>query len=46
LVEINLSSANVDDDRLGRANELVDETAASVRRATDFTDEDELDESL
>jgi formiminotetrahydrofolate cyclodeaminase len=36
LVEINLSSANVDDDRLGRANELVDETAASVRRATEL----------
>jgi methenyltetrahydrofolate cyclohydrolase len=35
LVEINLSAANVDDDRLGRANELVDETAAIVRRATE-----------
>jgi methenyltetrahydrofolate cyclohydrolase len=35
LVEINLSSANVDDDRLGRANELADETAATVRRATE-----------
>jgi len=35
LVEINLSSAYVDDDRLGRANELVDETAATVRRATE-----------
>ena len=34
LVDINLSSANVEDDRLGRANELVDETAATVRRAT------------
>ena len=35
LVEINLSSANVEDDRLGRANELADETAATVRRATE-----------
>jgi formiminotetrahydrofolate cyclodeaminase len=35
LVEINLSSANVEDDRSGRANELVDKTAASVRRATE-----------
>jgi formiminotetrahydrofolate cyclodeaminase len=35
LVEINLSTANVDDDRLGRANRLVDTTAASVRRATE-----------
>ena len=35
LVEINLSSANVDDDRLGRTNELADETAATVRRATE-----------
>ena len=35
LVEINLSSANVDDDRLGQANELADETAATVRRATE-----------
>ncbi len=34
LAEINLSSANVNDDRLGRANELVDMTAATVRRAT------------
>ena len=34
LVEINLSSANMEDDRLGRANELVDETAATVRRVT------------
>jgi methenyltetrahydrofolate cyclohydrolase len=34
LVEINLSSANVEDDRLGRANELLDEAAATVRRAT------------
>jgi formiminotetrahydrofolate cyclodeaminase len=34
LVEINLSSANVGDDRLGRANELVDETAATAQRAT------------
>ena len=35
LVEINLSTANVDDDRLGRANSLVDTTAATVRRATE-----------
>ena len=35
LVEINLTSANVEDDRLGRANELVDKTAATVRRATE-----------
>ena len=35
LTEINLSSANMEDDRLGRANELVDKTAATVRRATD-----------
>jgi methenyltetrahydrofolate cyclohydrolase len=35
LVEINLSTANVDDDRLGRANRLVDTTAATVRRATE-----------
>jgi formiminotetrahydrofolate cyclodeaminase len=35
LVEINLSSANMEDDRLGRANELADETAAIVRRATE-----------
>jgi formiminotetrahydrofolate cyclodeaminase len=35
LVEINLSSANVEDDRLWRANELVDKTAATVRRATE-----------
>jgi len=35
LVEINLSSANVEDDRLGRANSLVDKTAAMVRRATE-----------
>ena len=32
LAEINLSSANVQDDRLGRANELVEQTAATVRR--------------
>ncbi len=35
LVEINLSSANMEDDRLGRAKELADETAALVRRATE-----------
>jgi formiminotetrahydrofolate cyclodeaminase len=34
LVEINLSSADVEDDRLGRAKELVDETAEAARRAT------------
>jgi formiminotetrahydrofolate cyclodeaminase len=35
LVGINLSTANVDDDRLGRANSLVDTTAATVQRATE-----------
>jgi methenyltetrahydrofolate cyclohydrolase len=35
LVGINMSTANVDDDRLGRANSLVDATAAAVRRATE-----------
>src|SRR5687767_7718926 len=34
LTEINLSSANMEDDRLRRANELVDETAATARRVT------------
>ena len=34
LVGINLSSANVDDDRLRRADSLVDATAATVLRAT------------
>ena len=34
LVEINLSSANLDDDRLGRANELVDKTVSTARRIT------------
>ena len=34
LVEINLSSAEMEDNRLGRANELVDEIAATVRRVT------------
>jgi methenyltetrahydrofolate cyclohydrolase len=34
LVEINLSSANVDDGRLARANELVDKTASTARRVT------------
>ncbi len=33
LAEINLSSANVKDDRLSRANELVEKTAATVRQA-------------
>jgi formiminotetrahydrofolate cyclodeaminase len=33
LAEINLSSANVEDDRRGRANRLVDITAATVQRA-------------
>ena len=35
LAGINLSSANVQDERLGRAQELVDQTAAAVRRATE-----------
>jgi methenyltetrahydrofolate cyclohydrolase len=35
LVEINLSSANAEDDRLGRANELVDKTTETVRRGTE-----------
>jgi methenyltetrahydrofolate cyclohydrolase len=35
LAEINLSSASVEDGRLGRANELVDNTAATVQRATE-----------
>jgi len=35
LAEINLSAANLDDDRLGRANELVDETASTARRITE-----------
>ena len=35
LVEINLSSANVDDDRLGRVHELVDKTASTARRVTE-----------
>jgi formiminotetrahydrofolate cyclodeaminase len=35
LAEINLSTANVDDDRLGRANELVEMTAAIVRQVTE-----------
>jgi len=34
LVEINLSSANVDDDRLGRVHELVDKTASTACRVT------------
>jgi methenyltetrahydrofolate cyclohydrolase len=34
LVEINLSSANMEDDRLGRANELVDKAASTARRVT------------
>ncbi|HSK83264.1 MAG TPA: cyclodeaminase/cyclohydrolase family protein [Rubrobacter sp.] len=34
LAEINLSSANVEDDRLGRAHELVDKTASTARRIT------------
>ena len=34
LVQINLSTADVDDDRLRRANSLVDTTATTVRRAT------------
>jgi formiminotetrahydrofolate cyclodeaminase len=35
LAGINLSSANVQDERLGRAGELVEKTAATVRRTTD-----------
>jgi formiminotetrahydrofolate cyclodeaminase len=35
LTEINLSSANPEDDRIGRANELVEKTAATLRRATE-----------
>ena len=35
LVEINLSAAGVEDGRLRRANDLVDTTAAAVRRATE-----------
>jgi len=35
LARINLSTANVDDGRLGRADELVEETAATVRQATE-----------
>ena len=35
LVEINLSTANLDGDRLGKANRLIDTTAATVRRATE-----------
>jgi formiminotetrahydrofolate cyclodeaminase len=35
LAGINLSSANVQDERLGRAQELVDNTAAAVRRTTE-----------
>ena len=34
LAEINLTSANLDDDRLGLANELVDKTASTARRIT------------
>jgi methenyltetrahydrofolate cyclohydrolase len=34
LTEINLSSANMEDDRIGWANELVDKTTATVRRTT------------
>jgi formiminotetrahydrofolate cyclodeaminase len=35
LAGINLSTANLDDDRLGRAKSLVDATADIVRRATE-----------
>jgi methenyltetrahydrofolate cyclohydrolase len=35
LARINLSSANVEDDRLGQANRLIHKTAATVRRATE-----------
>ena len=34
LAEINLSAANIDDGRLGRSNELVEKSAAIVRRVT------------
>jgi methenyltetrahydrofolate cyclohydrolase len=34
LAEINLSAADLDDDRLGRANELVEKTASTARRIT------------
>ena len=34
LAGINLSAANLDDDPLGRANELLDETASTARRIT------------
>jgi hypothetical protein len=33
LVRINLSTVDVDDERLGRVNGLADETAAIVRQA-------------
>jgi methenyltetrahydrofolate cyclohydrolase len=35
LAEINLSSANVEDDRLGQANRLIYKTSATVRQATE-----------
>jgi formiminotetrahydrofolate cyclodeaminase len=35
LAEINLSSANVEDDRLAQANELVEKTAATTRRSAE-----------
>ena len=35
LTEINLSSANIEDDRLARANELVDKTASIARKVTE-----------
>jgi methenyltetrahydrofolate cyclohydrolase len=35
LVEMNLTSANMEDNRLGRAGELIDKTAAIVRQATE-----------
>ena len=35
LVQINLSTVNVDDDRLSRANSLVETIAATVRRAAE-----------
>src|SRR5215217_8259538 len=46
LVEINLSSANVEDDRLGRAKELVDKTARPHSGPQKIIDQDERDESL
>ena len=46
LAEINLSSANVEDDRLGRANELVDKTARPYGGSRETMDEDERGQCL